>query len=151
MFFHYFSNIAAVIFGMKVQSRLSHGEQISHWPDVIIAIKTNGQNPPSPALIGKNNMPAPTAVPKGLISMLHQICSIEFFCWFHSLLQSINYLNLSICRAKYALTKFEYYVMPINRESQRENSKIVIGLKFFYKKCGIFMTKNRCDDDTDCV
>lgn len=28
--------------------------------------------------------------------------------------------------------------MPINRESQRENSKIVIKLKFFYKKCGNF-------------
>jgi len=76
----------------------------------------------------------------------------EFFCWFHSLLQSINYLNLSICRAKYALTKFEYYVMPINRESQRANSKIVIKLKFFYKKYGNFQRqKNRCDHDTDCA
>ena len=28
--------------------------------------------------------------------------------------------------------------MPINRESQRANSKIVIKLKFFYKKCGKF-------------
>ncbi|EHO48299.1 hypothetical protein HMPREF9096_00507 [Haemophilus sp. oral taxon 851 str. F0397] len=42
--------------------------------------------------------------------------------------------------------------MPINRESQRANSKIVIKLKFFYQKCGNFQRqKNRCDHDTDCV
>jgi len=39
--------------------------------------------------------------------------------------------------------------MPINRESQRANSKIVIKLN---QKCGNFQRqKNRCDHDTDCV
>ena len=31
--------------------------------------------------------------------------------------------------------------MPINRESQRENSKIVIKLNFFYKSAVIFSDK----------